>query len=66
MTLHLHHLIAEFQLAATEEIKAWVLSFGTKAEVLEPESLRMDVLQDIELLAKRYRPHRPRRAKPLS
>jgi predicted DNA-binding transcriptional regulator YafY len=33
-------VIAEFQLTATEEIKAWVLSFGAKAEVLEPETLR--------------------------
>ncbi|MCX7419851.1 MAG: WYL domain-containing protein [Planctomycetia bacterium] len=41
-------VIAEFQLTATEEIKAWVLSFGTKAEVLEPESLREEIINGLQ------------------
>ncbi|MFM9960935.1 MAG: WYL domain-containing protein [Planctomycetaceae bacterium] len=51
-------LIAEFQLTATEEIKAWVLSFGAKAEVLEPPSLREEMARDLaqSLVAHQKRP----------
>lgn len=44
-------LIAKFHLDGTREIKAWILSFGRHAEVLEPEELRVEV----EEMAKRYR-----------
>lgn len=47
-------LIAEFQLTATVEIKAWVLSFGAKAEVLEPEPLREEINRELTESLARY------------
>ena len=40
-------VVAEFRLSATEEIKKWVLSFGPRAEVLEPRRLRREVAADL-------------------
>ena len=48
-------VIAEFQLRALQELKAWVLSFGAKAEVLEPESLRQEIADEITQLSQQYR-----------
>jgi proteasome accessory factor B len=39
-------LIAEFNLNGTEEVKHWLMSFGTHAIVLEPASLRQAVIQE--------------------
>lgn len=47
-------LTAEFRLTALEEIKAWILSFGSKAEILEPAALRTTVAAEINALATRY------------
>ena len=47
-------LIAEFELTATEEIKAWTLSFGSKAEVLEPASLRAEIAAELQHSIGRY------------
>lgn len=47
-------LIAEFELTATEEIKAWALSFGSKAEVLDPKSLREEIAAELQQLTQRY------------
>ena len=52
-------LIAEFELSTTEEIKAWSLSFGSKAEVLEPESLRAEIATELQALARRYAVTKP-------
>ena len=41
-------------MAGTEEIKFWVMSWGAKAVVLEPESLRQEILTESENLAERY------------
>lgn len=38
----------EFRLSNTTEIRAWALSFGAAAEVLEPEELRAEILREIE------------------
>jgi predicted DNA-binding transcriptional regulator YafY len=43
-------LVAEFQLSDTEEIKRWIMSFGRHAMVLEPEELRRDVLEEVQVL----------------
>ena len=48
-------LIAKFHLDGTREIKAWILSFGRHAEVLEPEELRVEMGEEAEEMAKRYR-----------
>ena len=58
-------VIAEFQLTATEEIKAWALSFGAKAEVLEPESLRQEIAQEVTQLHQMYCPAPARSARRL-
>ena len=49
-------LIAEFQLDGTREIKAWILSFGRHAEVLGPEKLRGEILEELRLLLDHYCP----------
>jgi predicted DNA-binding transcriptional regulator YafY len=40
-------LLAEFHLSTTEEIKRWILSFGRHAEVLEPEELRGEIVDEL-------------------
>ncbi|MGL4594458.1 MAG: helix-turn-helix transcriptional regulator [Thermoguttaceae bacterium] len=41
-------VLAEFELAATEELKRWLLSFGMHAEVLEPPEFREELRVEIE------------------
>jgi predicted DNA-binding transcriptional regulator YafY len=40
---------------ATPELRTWILSFGSGAEVLEPESLRAEVCKELAQAADRYR-----------
>jgi predicted DNA-binding transcriptional regulator YafY len=40
--------------AGTEEIKFWVMSWGSKALVLEPESLREEIRAESEVLLAKY------------
>ena len=40
-------LLAEFDLAPLTEVKSWVLSFGAKAVVEEPEELREAILEEV-------------------
>lgn len=47
-------VLAEFRLSSTEELKRWVLSFGAKAVVLEPESLRREIADELRLLLASY------------
>lgn len=47
-------LLLELQLTALEEFKSWVLSFGAKAVVEEPEALREMVLQDLQKSLENY------------
>ena len=42
-------------MAGTEEIKFWIMSWGASALVLEPESLRDDILKETEVIIERYR-----------
>jgi len=39
---------------STADLRTWVLSFGSGAEVLEPESLRREVAAELQRAAKRY------------
>jgi predicted DNA-binding transcriptional regulator YafY len=44
------------EVGGTSELRAWVLSFGADAEVLEPEALRAEVARDLEAALVRYAP----------
>ena len=48
-------VVAEFQLSDTEEIKRWIMSFGQHAVVLEPESLRDEIVQELKSLLAAYK-----------
>ena len=43
-------IVFEAEVAGTEEIKYWVMSWGSKAQVLEPESLREEIRAESEAL----------------
>ncbi|MFO0947024.1 MAG: WYL domain-containing protein [Planctomycetota bacterium] len=47
-------LRVEITLSSTEEVKHWILSFGSKAIVLEPEFLREEVCREIETMFQHY------------
>jgi predicted DNA-binding transcriptional regulator YafY len=51
--------IVEFRLSNTTEVKAWALSFGPAAEVLEPETLRNEIAADLSATASRYAKSKP-------
>ena len=48
-------VVAKFQLSDTEEIKRWIMSFGQHAVVVEPESLRDEIVGEMNLLLAAYR-----------
>ena len=47
-------ITATFTIAGTNEIKYWILSYGHRAEVLKPASLRDEIKDDLSLALKRY------------
>ncbi len=47
-------LIFEADVAGVEEIKFWVMTWGAKAEVLEPETLRNDIRKEAEEMLTLY------------
>jgi len=47
-------VIFEAEVAGTSEIKIWVLGWGAKAKVIEPESLRNDIRSEINSLINLY------------
>ncbi len=47
-------LLAEFRLSDTEEIKHWILGFGHKALVLEPEPLRQEMIEEAASMLTSY------------
>lgn len=47
-------LLAEFRLSSTQELRGWVLSFGRKAVVLEPEELRREIAEELQALLTGY------------
>jgi len=47
-------LLFEAEVAGTDEVKAWILSWGSRVEVLEPALLRKEVTQEARLMQKRY------------
>ncbi|MDP2645526.1 MAG: transcriptional regulator [Desulfobacterales bacterium] len=48
-------LVFEAEVAGTEEIKFWVMNWGSKAEVLEPESLKDEIREEAEAMLKIYK-----------
>ena len=53
-------LVLHMKTAGLVEVGSWVLSFGSDAEVLAPESLRQDCLDEIDNLKKVYQNHAKR------
>jgi proteasome accessory factor B len=47
-------LLAEFRLNSTEEIRHWILSFGRQAVVLEPASLRDEIVAELRDMVRSY------------
>ena len=47
-------VVAEFQLSDTEEIKRWIMSFGQHAVVQEPESLKEEIVLELNSLLAAY------------
>jgi predicted DNA-binding transcriptional regulator YafY len=56
-------LVFAAEVAGTEEIKHWILKWGSKAEVLAPESLREEVRREVKALAAVYAPPSPAAAR---
>ena len=46
--------LAIFRLSATEEIKSWLLGFGASAHLLALESLRNEIVRELETMLDRY------------
>jgi predicted DNA-binding transcriptional regulator YafY len=49
-------LIITLEVPINYEVISWILGFGSAAEVLQPESLRRTILEELEAGAERYRP----------
>lgn len=47
-------IIIKMKIGGLGEVKRWVLSFGRHAEVLEPESLRKEIREELEACQKQY------------
>ena len=47
-------IIFEADVAGTDEIRFWIMTWGAQAEVLEPESLREEIRAEAEMIAIRY------------
>jgi len=47
-------IIFEAEVAGTDEIRFWIMTWGSRAEVLEPESLREEIRTEAEMMASRY------------
>ena len=48
-------IIFDAEVAGAKEIKFRVMNWGSKAEVLEPESLRDEILEEAEVILERYK-----------
>ncbi len=47
-------IIFEAEVAGTDEIKFWIMSWGAKSMVLEPESLKEEIMSEAEAVLERY------------
>lgn len=48
-------VVGVFSLSSTLEFKSWVLGFGGSAEIVSPQSLRLEIAADLKALAAIYR-----------
>lgn len=48
-------LLLKLKVSGLEEVKRWVMSYGSHAEVLEPESLRQEIEKEIKKMGKIYK-----------
>jgi len=55
-------VVLEMEVGSTAELRNWVLSFGSGAEVLEPQALRDEVAKELAAAADLYRGSRRRAA----
>jgi predicted DNA-binding transcriptional regulator YafY len=58
-------VIFEAEVAGTAEIKFWIMSWGSQALVLEPESLREEIRAETESMLEKYTKPAEREEKPL-
>jgi len=54
-TLDNGELILTFQTSGLGEVKRWVLQYGGNAEVIKPENLRLECIEEISRLAELYK-----------
>jgi predicted DNA-binding transcriptional regulator YafY len=54
-------VLAEYRLSSTRELKSWILSFGSRAVVLEPEELRREIAEELRTLLGAYEASGPDR-----
>ena len=52
-------LALRMEVGSTTELRQWILSFGSDAEVIAPESLRDEVMRELEAAVSQYRPEAP-------
>ncbi|QEN06325.1 WYL domain-containing protein [Thiospirochaeta perfilievii] len=48
------NLLLWLRTSGRHDIKRWVLSYGADAELLEPESLRKEIADELITMSKRY------------
>jgi predicted DNA-binding transcriptional regulator YafY len=48
-------IVLKFLTNELKDTKSWVMGFGTEAEIVQPEKLRYDIINDIETLSKIYK-----------
>jgi predicted DNA-binding transcriptional regulator YafY len=65
-TLEDGSILFEAEVAGTDEIKFWIMSWGSNAEVVEPESLREEIQAELETMLKKYSRHEKAAMKPLT
>jgi predicted DNA-binding transcriptional regulator YafY len=59
-------IIFEAEVAGTEEIKFWVMSWGSKARVLKPDSLREEIRYEINTMLRMYQEETRLKASPIT